>query len=95
MSFLPLTAADEVQIFTTVPFSERRGKGERRPSRGRETERAAALPASSTAAILCFFPVLPNMELQSCSVPHLRWFNRHKSCKVPLRVLEKKKRNYK
>lgn len=54
MSVLPLTAADEVQIFTTVPFSERREKGEQRPSRGRETERAAALPASSTAAILCF-----------------------------------------
>lgn len=41
----------------------------------REMERAAALSVGASSSIhgshFVFFPVLPNMELQSCSLPHL------------------------
>lgn len=73
-------AADEGKIFTILRFSEWRGKGERRVSCARETERAAAL---SLGSHFVFFPVLPNMELQSCSVLHQRRQQRRKNCKVP------------
>lgn len=69
---MALMAADEVKIFKSVLFLNEGKRGEGCLGSAREKERAAALSVGASSSIygshFVFFPVLPNMELQSCSL---------------------------
>lgn len=71
---MALMAADEVKIFEIMMFSERGKKGERL-SEPCQTNGEGCSSFSVGASSFIYgshfvsFPVLPNMELQSCSVP--------------------------